>query len=79
MEMDTTVDGGGHLLRTTTLLCRGMCKKLSFLLICLARPKSLDGPRTTMNGLVPFRSVPQDRIELRHARLRKQFAERLAQ
>ena len=33
MEMDiTTVDGSGRLLRTNTLLllCRGMCKRLSF-------------------------------------------------
>ena len=29
MEMDITVDGGGHLLRThTLLLCRGMCQKV---------------------------------------------------
>ena len=46
MEMDITVDGGGHLLRTNTLLfCRGMCKTLSFGLIWLARPKILDGPK----------------------------------
>ena len=78
----TAVHGGGHLLRTNTLLCRGMCKKLSFVLVLiwLARPKILDGPkhgflptdivgahRTTVNSLVPFRSVPQGRIELRYA------------
>ena len=33
MEMDITVDGGGRLLRTNTLLCRGMRKRLSFVLI----------------------------------------------
>ena len=46
IEIDITVDGGGHILRTNTLLlCRGMCKRLSFVLICLARPKILDGPK----------------------------------
>ena len=36
----TTVDGGGQVLRTNTLLllCRGMCKRLPFVLIWLARP-----------------------------------------
>ena len=27
MEMDLTVHGGGHLLHTNTLLCRGMRKR----------------------------------------------------
>ena len=69
MEMDITVDGGGHLLRTNTLLlCRGMRKRLSFVLVWLARPKILEEPKhgrcylrngtTAMNSLVPFRSVP---------------------
>ena len=45
MEIDITVDGGGHVLRTNTmLLCRGMRKGLSFVLVWLARPKILDGP-----------------------------------
>ena len=67
MEMDITVDGGGHLLRTNTLLlCRGMRKSLSFVLIWLARPKILDGPkhdflpRNGTNGheyVASFRSV----------------------
>ena len=77
MEMDVTtaVDGGGHLLRTNTLLsCLGMCKMISFVLVWLARPKILDGPkhvfylgtgRMAINSLVPFRPVPQGRIELR--------------
>ena len=31
MEMDSTVDGGRHLLRTNTLLLRhGMCKRLGY-------------------------------------------------
>ena len=34
MEMDITVVGGGHMLRTNPLLlCGGMCKRLSFVLI----------------------------------------------
>ena len=46
MEIDITVDGGGHVLRTNTLfLCRGVRKRLSFVLIWLARPKILDGPK----------------------------------
>ena len=75
LEMDIAEDGGGHLLRTNKLLCRGMRKRKSFVLIRLTRPKILDVPytfcylgteRTTMNSLVPFRSDPQRR-ELRHA------------
>ena len=76
MEMDVTVDGGGHLVRTNLLLlCRSMCKRLTFALIWLARPQIPDGPkhgffylgteRPTMVSLVPFCSVPQGRIELR--------------
>ena len=33
MEMDVTVDGGGHLVRTNLLLCRSMCKRLAFALM----------------------------------------------
>ena len=43
MDMDITVDGGGHLLRTNTLLCRCICEMLSFVLIWLAKPHVLDG------------------------------------
>ena len=78
MEIDITVDGGGHLLRSSTLLlCRGIRKRSSFVLIWLAKLKILDGPkhdffyhgteRTAMNSLVPFRPVAQGRIELGHA------------
>ena len=46
MEVDVTVDGGGHVLRTNTLLlCRGMRKRLSFVAIWLARPKILNGSK----------------------------------
>ena len=65
MNMGITVDGGGHLLRTNMLLlCRGMCKRLSFVLIRLARRKSLDGlkhgflPRNGTDDDEPPRSVP---------------------
>ena len=77
MEMGITVDGGGHLLRTNMLLlCCGMRKKLSFALIRLERPKisgrtqihdSSTQKRNAKNSSVPFRPVPQGRIELRHA------------
>ena len=80
METGIAADGGGHLLRTNTLLlCLGMCKRLSFVLIWPAWPKVLRSPkdgfylgteRTAMTSLLPFRfpfrSVPQGRIELRH-------------
>ena len=65
MEIDITVDGGGHILRhDTLLLCRGMRKRLSFVLICLTRPKILDGtehdflPRNGTNGHEQRRPVP---------------------
>ena len=46
MEIDIIVDGGGHVLRINTpLLCRVMRKMLSFVVIWLARPKILDGPK----------------------------------
>ena len=47
MEIDITVDGGGHVLRTNTLLlCRGMRKRtLLLVVIWLATPKILDGPK----------------------------------
>ena len=77
IEIDITVDGGGNVLRTNTLLlCRGMRKRFPFVVTWLARPKILDGPkhdfylgteRTTMNSLVPFLPVPQGRAGLRHA------------
>ena len=44
----TVVDGSRHLLRTNTLLlCRGMCKMLSFVLVWLLRLQILDGPNQT--------------------------------
>ena len=63
---------------TRCCCCVVACAKSYRLLIWLARPKILDGPkhgflptirteRTTMNSLVWFRSVPHCRIELRHA------------
>ena len=65
MEIDITVDGGGHVLRTNTLLlCRGMRKRLSFVVTWLAMPKILDGPkhdflpRNGTNGHEQPRSVP---------------------
>ena len=78
MEIDITVDGGGHVLRTNTmLLCRGMRKGLSFVLVWLARPKILDGPkdeffpRNGTNGHEKPRSVPSgstrsNRVKTRH-------------
>ena len=46
MEIDITVDGGGHVLRTNTLLlCRGTRKRLSLVVVWLAKPKILDGPK----------------------------------
>ena len=46
MEIDITVDGGGHVWRTNTLLlCRGMRKGFPSVLAWLARPKILDGPK----------------------------------
>ena len=46
MEIDLNVDGGGHVLRTNTLLlCRGMRKRSPFVVTWLARPKILDGPK----------------------------------
>ena len=77
MEIDITVDGGGHVLRTNTmLLCRGMRKGLSFVLVWLARPKILDGPKhgsLPRNGTndheqrrsVPFGSTTVGRIDTR--------------
>ena len=71
--MDTTVDGGGHQMRTNMMWLCGMCRRLPFVLIL---PRILHGPkahlylgmeRTTVNSLVPFRSVPTDGIGLRHA------------
>ena len=51
MEMDTTVDGGGHYLRTNTLLlCRDMCKRLPFALIWQARTSILHGRK---HGFLP--------------------------
>ena len=65
----------------TLLLCRGMCERLPFVLIGLARasivyPGIVHGPKhgfLPRNGtndherLVPFRSDPQGQIGLRHA------------
>ena len=77
MEMDITVDGGGHLLRSNKLLlCRGMCKRLSFVLIWLTKPKILDGPKHVFqprNGTndhewprsVPFGSTRSNRVKTR--------------
>ena len=65
MEIDIAADGSGHILRTNTLLlCRGMRKRLSFVVIRLARPKILDGPkrhfflRNGTNGHEQPRSIP---------------------
>ena len=66
MDTITAAGGGGHLWRTNTLLCRGrgMRKRLSFVVIWLARPKILDGPkhdflpRNGTNGHEQPRSVP---------------------
>ena len=65
MEIDITADGGGDVLRTNTVLpCRDMRKRLSFVVIWLARPKILDGPkhdflpRNGTNGHEQPRSVP---------------------
>ena len=78
-EIDlTTVDGGGHYLRTNTLLlCRDMCQKFPFVLTWLARTSILHGPKhgslhrngtnDRMNSLVPGRSVLQGRTGLRNA------------
>ena len=68
-----------------TQLCRGMCKRLSLVLIWLARAKFLDGPkllfffpRNGTNGherprSVPSHPVPQGRTEVRHGlRIRPQ-------
>ena len=72
-------DGGGHVLRTNTLLlCRVVHKRLSFVVIWLARPKILDGlkhdfflPRNETNGHEQPRSVPSgsarsNRVKTRH-------------
>ena len=47
MALDVTVDGGGHIpfSTNTLLLCGAMRKRLSFVLVLLARPKILDGPK----------------------------------
>ena len=65
MEIYITVNGGGHISRTTRCCCaRGMRKRLSSVLIWLARPKILDGPkhdflpRNGTNGHEQPRSVP---------------------
>ena len=65
MEIDITVEGGGHVLRTITLLlCCGTRKRLSFVVIWLAEPNILDGPkhdvlpRNGTNGHEQPRSVP---------------------
>ena len=57
--------GTDKVLRTNTLLlCRGMRKRLSFVVFWLARPKTLDGfehaflPRNVANGHEQPRSVP---------------------
>ena len=46
IEIDVTVDGGGHVWRTNTLLLRrGMRTRLSFVVIWPARPKIMHGPK----------------------------------
>ena len=41
MEIDITVDGGGHVLRTNTLLlCLGMRKRLSSVHLCCIAHKT---------------------------------------
>ena len=46
METDITADGGTCLLRTNPLLfCRGICERLPFVLISLARPRILNEPK----------------------------------
>ena len=67
MDIDITVGGGGHVLRTNTLLlCRGMRKRFPFVVTWLARPKILDGPkhdflpRNGTNDHQQPRSVPSD-------------------
>ena len=73
MEIDITVDGAGHVLRTNTLLLyRGMRKRLSFVVIWQANAQDsgwtqtrffyLGTERTAMNSLVLFLPVPQGRI-----------------
>ena len=79
---DITVDGRWtHFAHSTLLLCRGMGKRLSFVVIWLARPKILDGtkhdfvPRNGTNGHEQPRSVPSgstrsNRVKTRPKRLR---------
>ena len=46
MEIDIAVVGGRHVLNTNTLLlCRGMRKGISFVVIRLASRKILRGPK----------------------------------
>ena len=65
LESGIIVDGGGHVLRTNTLLlCHGMRKRLSSVMIWLSRPEILDGPkhdflpRSGTNGHEQPRSFP---------------------
>ena len=61
MEVDITVDVGGHVLGTNTLLlCLGTRKRLPVEVTWLARPKILDGPK---HDFLP-RNVTNDRTAL---------------
>ena len=90
MEMGITVDGGGHLLCSNTLLlCRGVYIRLSFILIWLARPKILDGAKQGFSRRnetndheqprsVPFGSTRSNRVMARPqgVRLRVRWSSR---
>ena len=77
MEIDITVDGGGHVLHTNTLLlCRGMRKPFPFVVTWLARLKLPDGPKHNLlprNGTndheqprsVPSGSTRSNKVETR--------------
>ena len=77
MEFDITVDGGGHILRTTRCCCAVACAKgyRSYLFGWRGPTFWMDSDsifylgtaRTAMSSLVPFLPVPQGRIGLRHA------------
>ena len=77
MEIDITVDGGGHILRTTRCCCAVACaKRYRSYRFGWRGPRFwmdpntiyyLETERTAMNSLVAFLPVPQGRIGLRHA------------
>ena len=77
MEIDITVDGSGHILRTTRWYCAvAWAKGHRSYRFGWRGPRFWMDPntifylateRTAMNSLVPFLLVPQGRIGLRHA------------